>query len=347
MEPVVDLRSDTVTRPTPEMRRAMAEAEVGDDVAGDDPTVNRLEATAAEFIGKEAALFVPSGTMGNLCAILVATRPGDALVCGHLTHSAEYEGGAPAAVAGVSVRFVPLTPDGVLLPEHVQSGITPDNVHHPRTTLVILENTNNRAGGTCTTRAQTEALADLCRSRRLWLHLDGARICNSAVRQGVPPAELAAPADSVMFCLSKGLCAPVGSILAGSAAFISEARRKRKMLGGGMRQAGVLAAAGLVALTRMVDRLAEDHEKATRLADGLAECPALELNRALVQTNMVYFALRSKRAAAETMAAALSARGVLCYAAGDRIRLVTHHDVPVEHIPLAIERIRRCAEELA
>lgn len=344
---MVDLRSDTVTQPTPEMRRAMSEAEVGDDVAGDDPTVNRLEATAAEFIGKEAALFVASGTMGNLCAILVATRPGDALVCGNLTHSAEYEGGAPAAVGGVSVRFVPLTPEGVLLPEHVESGITPDNVHHPRTTLAILENTNNRAGGTCTTPAQTRGLADLCHSRKLWLHVDGARICNSAVKQGVPPSELAGPADSVMFCLSKGLCAPVGSMLAGSASFIAEARRKRKMLGGGMRQAGVLAAAGLVALTTMVDRLAEDHEKAARLADGLAQCPELELNRSLVQTNMVYFAPRSERTTAASMATALGEYGVLCYSAGSRIRLVTHHDVPAEHIPLAIDRITRCAEELA
>jgi len=346
VDPIVDLRSDTVTKPTPEMRKAMAEAEVGDDVAGDDPSVNRLEEYAAEFIGKEAAVFVPSGTMGNLAAILSVTKPGDALICGAFTHSAEYEGGSPAGVGGVTTRSVPLDADGVLTPHHIEQAVPPPDVHYPKPTLVILENTNNRGGGTCTSLQQTQAVADTCRSRGFWLHIDGARICNSAVKQQVAPAELAGPGDSIMFCLSKGLCAPVGSLLAGSAELIKEARRKRKMLGGGMRQAGVLAAAGLVSLTKMVNRLAEDHEKARVLGVGLAGSRKLDVALATVQTNMVYFSLRSEKLSPKEFAEALGERGVRCYSTGDRIRLVTHHDVPSDHIPLAVERITASAEEL-
>lgn len=346
MDAIIDLRSDTVTRPTPAMRKAMAEAEVGDDVARDDPTVNRLEALAAEFMGKEAALYVPSGTMGNVCAVLSVTRPGDAMVCDLYCHSAQYEGGAPAALGGVTVTPVRVGKDGVLRPEHIRSAINPDDIHCSQTRLVVMENTNNRAGGTCVSLMDTGAVSEVCRELGLWFHLDGARVCNSAVAQGVTPRELAASADSVMFCLSKGLCAPVGSLLAGDREFVDRARRKRKMLGGGMRQAGVLAAAGIVALTTMVDRLAEDHEKARRLGEALAAHPKLEVDLDTVQTNMVYFALRSARTSLTDLASALKDRGVLCYATAGRIRLVTHHDVPAELIPVAVEQITACADML-
>ncbi|MFO7173259.1 MAG: low-specificity L-threonine aldolase [Bacillota bacterium] len=323
----IDLRSDTVTVPTPEMRRAMYEAEVGDDVYGEDPTVNRLEELAAEILGKEAALFVVSGTQGNQVAILTHTRRGDEVICEAEAHVYFYEVGAIAALAGCQVRPIP-GHRGMPAPEAVAAAIRPKNVHFPRTGLICLENTHNRAGGTVLPQDQVEAVCAIAHQHGIPVHLDGARLFNAAVAQGRTARELAAPFDSVMVCLSKGLGAPVGSILAGRRDFIEEARRMRKLLGGGMRQAGVLAAAGIVALTTMVDRLAEDHANARRLAEGIAQIPGLAVDLKTVQTNMVFFDITDSRWDAPRLVAALEAAGVRCNAVGPRrVRWVTHKDV--------------------
>lgn len=344
--PVIDLRSDTVTKPTPAMRRAMAEAEVGDDVAGDDPTVNRLQAVAAERLGKEAGLFVPSGTMGNLIAGLVHCQPGEAIVMDALCHSRIYEVGGITALGGVLMDAVPSRPDGQPDVAGYERAIHPDNLHAPRTRLLIFENTGNRAGGACVTAETARRLREVADRHGLRVHVDGARIFNSAVAQGVPASELVAPADSVMFCFSKGLCAPVGSMLVGSREFIAAALRKRKMLGGGMRQVGVLAAAAIVALETMVDRLAEDHAKARDLAEGVSRIEGLTVPHA-VQTNMVYIRTPESLAAAD-LARVLVEGGVLCFATGPAsIRFVTHHDVPAEAIPVAVQRIERAVERLS
>ncbi|BDG59334.1 low-specificity L-threonine aldolase [Caldinitratiruptor microaerophilus] len=342
---VIDLRSDTVTTPTPAMRRAMYEAEVGDDVYREDPTVRRLEELAAEIIGKEAALFVTSGTQGNQVAILTHTRRGDEVIVEAESHIFIYEVGGMAALAGCQARPLPGR-RGALDPADVAAAIRPENVHFPRTGLVCLENTHNRAGGAVLPQHLVEAVAETARSRGVPLHLDGARIFNAAVATGRPAAELAAPADSVMFCLSKGLGAPVGSILAGSEGFIAEARRMRKLLGGGLRQAGVLAAAGIVALTEMVDRLAEDHENARRLAEGLAQLPGVAVDVAGVETNMVMVDVTDSRWTAATLSGALAEAGVRCNAVGPRrLRLVTHKDVSREDIDEALRRFESVLRE--
>lgn len=332
----VDLRSDTVTKPTPEMYRAMAEAELGDDVARDDPTVNRLEELAAEKVGKEAALLVASGTMGNLVATLTHTRPGEEALVERRAHVNLYEANGMAALAGVMPRPV----DGVRgfpTPEQIRESVRPADDHFGRLTLVCLENSANLAGGTTLSPAATRELADTAHEFGLKVHLDGARIFNAAVAQGVDVQELTRPVDSVMFCLSKGLCSPVGSLLAGTKEFIAEARRKRKMVGGGMRQAGILAACGIVSLTQMVDRLAEDHANARFLAEGLAELPGIDLNLADVETNIVWFDLHHPRLDAPQFVAACKERGVLLYARSrTRMRVVTHHDVSREGVEYAL-----------
>lgn len=340
----IDLRSDTVTKPTPAMRKAMAEAEVGDDVAGDDPTVNRLQDYAAERLGKEAGLFVPSGSMGNTVCALAWCQPGDAIVMDRFAHTRIYEVGALTAVGGILMDPVPALQDGQPDPDGFEAEIRPNNLHSPRTRLLWIENTSNRAGGAVVTPETTARIRSLADRYGLALHIDGARIWNSAVAQGCDASELVAPADSVMFCFSKGLCAPIGSMVLGTREFIEVARRKRKMLGGGMRQVGVVAAAAMVALETMVDRLAEDHWKAAELASGIAAIPGLELAGPPVRTNMVYFSTVSLGVSAAAFAERLCAAGVLCYPTGDRIRLVTHHDVPSEAIPVAVERIGREAE---
>ena len=267
----VELRSDTMTRPTPAMRKAMAEAEVGDDVFGEDPTVNRLEMLAAERLGKEAALFVSSGTMANLVSQMSHCGRGDEMLLGSLAHSFYYEQGGSAAVASIHPRTVPNQPDGKLALDELEAAIRADNIHFPRTRLIALENTHNLCGGAPLESAYIRDVAAIARRHGIRLHIDGARLFNAAVALGVPARQLVADADSVSFCLSKGLAAPVGSVVCGSREFIQTARRARKVLGGGMRQAGVLAAAGIVALNEMIDRLAEDHANARRLAEALAD----------------------------------------------------------------------------
>lgn len=321
----IDLRSDTVTRPTPDMRRAMAEAEVGDDVYGEDPTVNRLEAEAAAVTGKAAALFVPTGTMGNQIAILCHTERGDEMLVHEEAHIYYYEAGAPALLGGVSPRLLP-GDRGRFGAADVAAALRPANAHFPRPRLLCLENTHNRGGGSVWDLAATQSVAAFARGVGLRVHLDAARIWNASVASGIAVAQLCAPADTAMCCLSKGLCAPAGSLLCGSAECVARARRYRKALGGGMRQAGVLAAAGLVALRSMVQRLAEDHDNARFLAEGLSAVRGCDLDPMAVQTNMVLVDVPSRPAA--EVATGLRARGVLCNPTGPHtLRLVTHHDV--------------------
>jgi threonine aldolase len=338
----VDLRSDTVTRPTPAMREAMARAEVGDDVYGEDPTVNRLQEMAASMLGKEAGLFVASGTMGNLAAILAHCGRGDEVILGNKAHTFLFEAGGISALGGVHSCQLPNQPDGSLALEDIQAAIRPDDVHAPITRLICLENTHNRCGGTYQDVAYTRAVADFAHERGLAVHLDGARLFNAAVAQGVAARELAAPIDSVTFCLSKGLCAPVGSVLCGSREFIRKAHRVRKLLGGGMRQAGVLAAAGIVALETMVERLGEDHDRARRLAQGLAAIPGLVLALGTPVTNMVFLSLDvSVPFSTREVVEKLRARGVLVGVSGSRqFRLVTHYWVDDAGVERAVEAFK-------
>ena len=318
---VVDLRSDTVTRPTPEMRRAMAEAEVGDDVYGEDPTVNRLEEAYAERVGKEAALFTPSGVMANQVALRVLTQPGDTVLAGARQHIVIYEGGAAERNAGVRIHAVP-DDDGALGPAVVAWAVEAADHHHPRPALVCVENTHMPANGAPWPLPALQALRAAAAS--LPVHMDGARLFNAEVATGTPAAAYAAEVTTVMSCLSKGLCAPVGSVLAGPADLIAAARAERARMGGGMRQAGVIAAAGLVALT-MVDRLADDHARARRLAEAVAErWPDAGCDPATVRTNIVTW----RHPATRDLLDHLRAEGVLAGTiAPGVVRLVTHHDV--------------------
>jgi threonine aldolase len=341
----VDLRSDTMTLPTPEMREAMARAEVGDDVWGEDPTVRRLEATAAARLGKEAGLLVTSGTMGNLVSVVAHTQPGQEVVLDVDSHIYNYEVAGGTIVGNVQMRPVK-TERGFLGPEQVQEALRPANIHVPATGLVCLENTHNRHGGTCCTPEEIAAVAAVAHAAGVPVHVDGARLFNAAVALKRDPREFAAPVDSVTFCLSKGLAAPVGSVVCGSAAFVERARRIRKMLGGGMRQAGILAAAGLIALERMVDRLAEDHANARALAEALATMPGLGVDLAGAQTNIVIVRIeRGDRAFSAAATAELvkgcAARKVKVHAMGPTaIRCVTHKDVDAEDIRRAVDAFR-------
>lgn len=335
----VDLRSDTVTLPTPAMRRAMAEAELGDDVYGEDPTVNRLQERVAQLLGHEAALFTPSGTMANEIAVKVWTQPGDAILVDAESHILHYELAAPAVIAGVQVETYPIT-DGAFELGAIESRVRKADDHTPGTRLLCIENTHNRCGGTILPPETMHDLRALANRHGLRLHLDGARLFNASVALGVSPQVWTRPADSVMIAFSKGLCCPVGSVLVGSVAFIREAHRVRKMLGGGMRQVGVLAAACLVALDSTVDRLAEDHARARRLAEAIAALPGFTVNLSTVQTNMVYVQTAHPAPAVEH---ALAAEGVLCIALDpNRLRLVTHKDIDdaaVEHTIRAFQRV--------
>lgn len=323
----IDLRSDTVTHPTDEMRAAMAQADVGDDVYGEDPTVNRLQAMAAERLGKEAGLFLPSGTMGNLIAVLVHCARGDEVILGDRAHTFLYEGGGIAALGGVHPHIVPNQADGTIKLEDIGGALRPDNPHQPPTRLVLLENTHNRCGGAPISAAYTAQVGEFCREHELGLHIDGARIFDAEVALRTPAHELAAPADSITFCLSKGLCAPVGSVLCGSRPFIKQAVRLRKMLGGGMRQAGVLAAAGIVALESMVDRLAEDHAHARSLAAELATLPGVMVENDPVPAAMIYLRFRDEAPLdAVGFQKAMAGEGVtLSTLSQDRMRLVLHY----------------------
>ncbi|RMG15283.1 MAG: aminotransferase class I/II-fold pyridoxal phosphate-dependent enzyme [Deltaproteobacteria bacterium] len=309
------------------MRKAMAEAEVGDDVYGEDPTVRRLEVRCAELLGKEAALFVPSGTLANQLAIRAACEPGDEAVMEADAHSFHFETGATAALAGVQVRTVQGR-RGVFDADALEQAIRPDHIAYPRTRLVVVENTHNFGGGTVWPVETLRRVAACARAYGLHSHMDGARLMNAAVASGTAPQRLAEAFDSVSLCLSKGLGAPVGSVLAGSATFVERTRRLRKMYGGGMRQAGILAAAGLYALDHHVERLAEDHARARRLAEGLAALPGLDVDVAAVQTNIVFVEVTAPGLDAPTLEAQLRERGVAVGAVGPRrLRLVTHLDI--------------------
>ncbi|RPH82480.1 MAG: aminotransferase class I/II-fold pyridoxal phosphate-dependent enzyme [Candidatus Rokuibacteriota bacterium] len=345
MHDIVDLRSDTLTLPTPAMREAMARAEVGDDVWGEDPTVQRLEATAAARLGKEAGLFVASGTMGNLVSVVAHTQAGQEVVLDLDSHIYNYEVAGGTVVGNVQMRPVK-TERGFLTPEQVQEALRPANIHIPPTGLVCLENTHNRHGGTCCAPEQIAAVAAVAHAAGVPVHMDGARLFNAAVALEREPREFAQPVDSLTFCLSKGLGAPVGSVVCGSAAFIERAKRIRKMVGGGMRQAGILAAAGLISLDRMVDRLAEDHVHARTLAEAVAAMPGLVVDLASVQTNIVIIRIdRGDRprstAAAEELVKGCAARKVKIHAMGPAaIRCVTHKDVDAEDIRRAVDAFR-------
>lgn len=343
MDKVIDLRSDTVTVPTPAMRRAMAEAAVGDDVYGEDPTVNELERLAAAKVGKEAALFVPSGTMANQIGVMLHAGPGEEVLVEAEAHIYYYEQGGIGALAGAQPRPIP-TPDGRLTPELLAAALRPKNIHFPRTKLLCLENTHNRSGGRVLSVEATRSLAELAHRRGLAVHLDGARIFNASVALGVPVTELTGPADTVAFCLSKGLAAPVGSLLAGPSDLIERARWHRKRLGGGMRQAGILAAAGILALTEMVDRLAEDHANARYLAEGLNALGGYRVDLDSVETNMVVCHLTGSRRDAAAEVERWREAGILVNAIGpSTLRLVTHKDVDRADVEEALGRLERLA----
>lgn len=322
----VDLRSDTVTKPTPEMREAMAEAEVGDDVYGDDPTVNQLQVKAAEMLGKEAALFVPSGTMGNLLALLVHCSRGEEVICGDKSHIYVNEAGGMAALGGIYPHPVPNQKDGTLRLEDIRASIQPDDSHRTITRLVCIENTQNMCGGVVLSVEYTKQVGQLAQEYGLKFHIDGARIFNAAAALNVDIKELVAPADSVMFCLSKGLVAPIGSMLVGTKEFIAKAHRLRKMLGGGMRQVGVMAAAGLVSLDKMTGRLKQDHARAKNLYEGLKQVKGLRLEAEPV-SNMVYFSLADHVTLTENqICAEMKKYGVMVdWSAPRQFRLVTHY----------------------
>jgi len=333
---VVDLRSDTVTQPTAEMRRAMSTAPLGDDVMGDDPTVNRLEEVAAARMGKEAAVFLPSGTMGNLIGIAVNARQGEEIIADSESHVFLYEGAGAAAVTGVQIQQI-ATPAGVMSPEQIDAAVRPrDDFHFALTAALFLENTHNRHGGIVWPLDALQAAADTAHAQGIRVHLDGARIFNAAVALGVDVADIAAPADTVTFCISKGLGCPAGSLFCGTRESVDQARRWRKRLGGGMRQTGVLAAAGLVALDTMVDRLAEDHANARTLAEGLAEMPGVRCDLMRVQTNLVYFNVAKLTGA--QFQEETRRRGLLCEALDPRrVRLVTHNGITAADVQAALE----------
>jgi threonine aldolase len=339
---MIDLRSDTVTKPTPAMRRAMAEAEVGDDVYGEDPTVNRLQERAAEIFEKEAAIFVPTGSMGNQIAVKLHTRPGNEVVIEERGHIFNYEMAAMSAVSGTVARPVKsVDGSGVLTWEEIATGLHVGGAYYVAPTgLVAIENSHNLAGGTVYTRARTEEICERAHAARLPVHLDGARIFNAATALNESVAALARPADSVMFCLSKALGAPVGSMLLGRRDFIEEARAWRKLLGGGMRQVGVLAAAGLVALEETPQKLQDDHANARRLAEGLAELSGVKIDPERVVTNIVIFDVAATGIGADEICARLHERNVLASGFGTAIRMVTHYDVSRADIETALAALR-------
>ncbi len=332
---IIDLRSDTVTKPSPEMRRAMAEAVVGDDVFGDDPTVQRLEALVAEKLGKEAALFVPSGTMANQVSLYTASNRGDEVLCGTDCHIINYEVAAPAVLSGLLMHPLP-DEKGILSPETIRKQIRPENIHNPHTAIIALENTHNRAGGTIYPIETIAEISAIARTNGLWMHLDGARLWNAHIATGISLAMYASHFDSVSVCLSKGLGAPVGSMVLGTKEFIGRARRTRKLFGGGMRQVGILAAAGIYAVEHNLARLAEDHANARYLAEQFAAMPGISIDLETVQTNIVIITVDPKKMSVATFVSRLAERGVLCVPfGGDRVRFVPNLDTTDEDCRLA------------
>ena len=338
----IDLRSDTFTLPSTEMRQAMAEAELGDDVFGEDPTVNRLQERAAEMLGKEASLFVSSGTQGNLTALLSHCKRGDEIIAGEDSHTVIFEVGGAWTLGGFGLRTVRNDVRGCLDLNEVRARIRREDDHQPGTGLICIENTHNRCGGAALSEEDLASVRALADEHGLPVHMDGARIFNAAVALGMPASRLTAYADSVSFCLSKGLGAPVGSLVCGSKDFVRRAHRWRKMLGGGMRQAGVLAAAGLWALDNMVERLAEDHENAQVLAKGLTDTPGIELTPPPM-TNLVYFTVEDWEP--QVFVRKLAKHGVLCFDEGDRIRWVTRYGIDQTDCEEAVDRLRKMMAE--
>jgi len=341
MNSIIDLRSDTVTQPTPDMREAMATAPVGDDVFGEDPTVNRLQERVAELFGKEAGLFVASGTMGNQVAINAHTQPGDEVICEYNAHIFNYEGGAPALLSGVQLHPIPGS-RGVITASQIEAVIRPDDHHFPHTRLIAIENTHNRAGGTIFPIDEMKKIYQLAQRRNLKVHLDGARIWNASVATGIPLLEYAKYADSINVCFSKGLGAPVGSMILGSKEFITRAHRYRKLYGGGMRQAGILAAGALYAVEHNFKRLAEDHRRAKTLATALSALNGIKIDLEAVQTNIVIFEVVSHSINAQEFVERCREAGVLMIPVGtNKVRLVTHLHISDDAVARAIESFQK------
>ena len=343
MTRIIELRSDTMTKPSPGMRRAIAEADVGDDVWGEDPTVNALEARAAALLGKQAALFVPSGTMANQIAVRSLTRPGDEIILETGAHIVRYESGSASALSGIQPCTIS-APRGIVTPEDVEAAIRPPDIHYPPTTLICLENTHNRAGGTVYPLDIIARIRAIAASRHIAMHLDGARLFNASCAAGVAPDVYASHFETVSFCLSKGLGAPAGSMVVSSAERIARMRRIRKMYGGGMRQAGILAAAGLYALDHNIARLRDDHDHARQLANGLATIPGITIDPDAVETNIVLFDAAGTRHAPDAFMTALNNAGVrVSRFTPTTFRAVTHLDVSRQDVLDAVEIIRDIA----
>ena len=343
---VVDLRSDTVTLPTAEMLDAIKTAQLGDDVYREDPTVNQLEELAAKKMGKEAALLTTSGTQANLVIVLSQTRRGEEVILESEAHMYYYEVGAFSAVGGLIPRLVK-GQRGVITPQDVGLALRPPNIHFPPTSLICIENSHNRAGGTIWTPPQTKAISDFAHDRQLKVHMDGARIFNAAIAQSIDVRELTRHVDTLMFCLSKGLSAPIGSMVVGDRDFVERARKYRKMLGGGMRQAGVIAAAGIIAIEKMVDRLKDDHANAKMLAKGLMSIPGISLDPTLVQTNIVLYDVSGLRIDGEQWCKKLNESGVKAGAVeANRVRMVTHRGIEKEDIEYTIRVADKTANEI-
>ena len=339
---MIDLRSDTVTNPTEEMRKAMALAEVGDDVYGEDPTVNSLQQLSAEELGKEAALFVPSGTMGNLISLLTHCNRGDQAIMGHLGHTFLFEVGGVSALGGVFPHTLQNRPDGTLALEDIRSAIHDNDDHTPRSRLIILENTHNRCGGIAISKEYSDQVASIAHQNGMSLHIDGARIFNAACALNTSAAKLVETADSVTFCLSKGLCAPVGSVVCGSKDFILRAKKIRKQLGGGMRQAGIIAAAGIIAVSKMTKRLSEDHERAKILANGLSQLEGLRIDLATPTTNMIFVSLNEDiKLSSEDLLSNLQSLGIRIGRVDKRqFRLVTHYWISDDDVRKCIKAFK-------
>jgi len=343
---IIDLRSDTVTLPTPAMRKAISTVDLGDDVYGEDPTTNQLQEMAADMVGKEAALLVPSGTMGNLACVLTHCARGQEVILGDMSHTFLNEAGGISALGGIQVHTVPNQADGTMLLEDIEAAIRTENIHFPRTGLICLENTHNRCSGSPLNPEYTDSVAALAGRHGIKLHLDGARVFNAAVALGVDVKELTRSADSMIFCLSKGLAAPIGSVICGTREFISEALRTRKLLGGGMRQTGIIAAAGVVALEEMLDRLTEDHDNARNLAEGIARIHGLSIDPQVVKTNIIYVDFVSERLTADEFITRAVSRGVRFLHTGpSRFRMVTHYGIVPEDIADALEILSAVMEE--
>lgn len=341
MTAFIDLRSDTVTKPTQAMREAMYQAEVGDDVYGEDPTINKLEEMAAAKLGKEAAVLVTSGTMANLVSVLAHTQRGDEVILGHEAHILIHEVAGAATFGGVQMRPIPNAPDGTMNLADIETTIRTPGISTPRTGLICLENTQNRCSGAVLTPEYISSAVEIAHRHKVPVHMDGARIFNAAIALGVKAEEIAAPVDSVSFCLSKGLSCPVGSLVCGSKEFVQTARKYRKMAGGGMRQAGIIAAAGIVALEQMIDRLAEDHENARILAHGLAEIHGIRLDPARVRTNIVVFEMVSEKLAPAQFLSDLADNGLkVSTFGGQRMRAVTHYGVERSDVDEALRIVR-------